>query len=1374
MAKSMFFKLFLFLISCFPLSSHSSDNLKQGSSISVETAGDFLTSADGTFTAGFHPIGQNAYCFAIWFNKPSCSDNCTLVWMANRDHPVNGRQSKLSLLKSGNLILTDARDINIAWETNTVSKSTTHLKLYESGNLVLLDLEGAILWQSFDSPTDTLLPLQEFNKDSKLVSVRSQTNYSSGFYSLYFDTDNVLCLLYRGPELSSVYWPSPWLLRWEAGRSTYNDTRIALLDPLGNFSSTDDFTFKSADYGKRNIPRRLKLDFDGNIRLYSLDQRGETWVVSWQAFPQPCKVHGICGPNSLCTYLPDYGRKCSCISGYKLKNQTDWSFGCEPEFDVLPCNESEVSFLKFRHTEFYGYDYDMIQNYTLDQCKNLCLEICDCKGFQFRVKKAHHPYGGTFCYPKTQLRNGHREPNYIADFYVKLPKANLSIYTNSIQDYKLECSEQVKQLDRTYLKSSENPSIRFALWSACVIGGIEFLIIFLVWFFLIRSRHDHSAPNGGYHLALTASFRKFSYAELEKATRGFKKEIGRGSGGIVYKGILSDTRVAAIKCLVDANQGEAEFLAEVNTIGKLNHMNLIDLWGYCAEGKRKLLVYEYIEKGSLAENLSSKTLDWKKRYEIAFGTAKGLAYLHEECLEWILHCDIKPENILIDSNFQPKVSDFGLSWLLNRNEVNHSRISKIRGTRGYMAPEWIFNMPITSKVDVYSYGIVLLELVTGRSPSMVIHGRNGQKEETEQGNLVEWVKEKMSMEGVGVGGIESETQMEGMIDPTLIGKFEKDEMLVLVTVALKCVQEDKDARPTMGQFYHTELSSSVLICPAGISSIYWPNPSLLDYQQGRSRYNDSRIAVFDTSGNFTSSDKLRFQSADFGKGPWRRLTLDFDGNLRLYAFDEEKGIWAVKWQAISSPCKIHGICGPYSICHYDPALGPRCSCLPGYEMKNMMDWSYGCKTKFKPSCENQELRFVKLRHVKFPGYNRQILSNCTLNKCIEKCLNLCCQGFQYPFFNKDSVYRCYLKNKLRNGCLSPDIDGILYLRLPKSEAMALHNQSVEGNFHLNCSSNIEPKQLHRAYHKKVRNHQLTFKILLCFASILAFVETVLVLRCLYVIRQRSYRRRQGYVDVVFGMEFKRFTYHELKKATRSFSEEIGRGGGGVVYKGLLSDQRITAIKRLNLADKGEEEFLAEISTIGRLNHMNLIEMWGYCAEGKHRLLVYEYMENGSLAMNLIMSSTSLDWNKRFEIAVGTAKRDIIHKNSSFSKVRGTRGYMAPEWIYNQPITSKVDIYSYGVVVLEMLTGRSPTFGGIETNNGDAEEQQSLVEWVKEKKNRAGENDSWVEELVGEAIGREYDRNKVKILLEVAIKCTEIDRDARPTMSQVLQMLGDQT
>ena len=137
-------------------------------------------------------------------------------------------------------------------------------------------------------------------------------------------------------------------------------------------------------------------------------------------------------------------------------------------------------------------------------------------------------------------------------------------------------------------------------------------------------------------------------------------------------------RVVTVKRLKEANEGEEEFLTEVSTIGKLNHMNLIKLWGYCAEGKHRMLVYEFMDNGSLAQHIRSNTLDWRKRIDIALGTAKGLAYTYEECLEWILHCDVKLQNILLDSNYQPKVSDFGLSNLRNRKDSKFSSFSKIQ------------------------------------------------------------------------------------------------------------------------------------------------------------------------------------------------------------------------------------------------------------------------------------------------------------------------------------------------------------------------------------------------------------------------------------------------------------------------------------------------------------------------------------------------------------------------------------------------------------------------------------------------------------------------------------------------------------------------
>ena len=189
----------------------------------------------------------------------------TIVWMSNRDQPVNGKRSKLSLLKNSNLILTDAGKFTV-WATNTFSLSFVQLFLFNTGNLVLRNTEGVILWESFDFSTNTLLPHQLLTRNTKLVSSRSQTNYSYGFYELIFDNDNLLRLLFNDPDVSSTFWPDPWLVSWEAGRTSYNNSRIAVFNSMGNFSSSDDLTFKLADYGAV-LHRRLTLGYDGNIWL---------------------------------------------------------------------------------------------------------------------------------------------------------------------------------------------------------------------------------------------------------------------------------------------------------------------------------------------------------------------------------------------------------------------------------------------------------------------------------------------------------------------------------------------------------------------------------------------------------------------------------------------------------------------------------------------------------------------------------------------------------------------------------------------------------------------------------------------------------------------------------------------------------------------------------------------------------------------------------------------------------------------------------------------------------------------------------------------------------------------------------------------------
>ncbi|RVW12651.1 G-type lectin S-receptor-like serine/threonine-protein kinase [Vitis vinifera] len=211
------------------------------------------------------------------------------------------------------------------------------------------------------------------------------------------------------------------------------------------------------------------------------------------------------------------------------------------------------------------------------------------------------------------------------------------------------------------------------------------------------------------------------------------------------------------------------------------------MWGFCTENDHKLLVYEYLENGSLDKILfsadSAMRLGWEQRYNIAIGTAKGLSYLHEECLEWVLHCDVKPQNILLDDHLEPKVTDFGLSKLFK--DTNDMGFSRVRGTRGYLAPEWMINLRINAKADVYSYGVVLLELLTGKRAS----GFNlATAEGSGHNQMVQWFRLKIQ-----------EQELEEVIDPRLEKRCHKKEVQRMVRVALLCVEDDRDTRPAMSK-----------------------------------------------------------------------------------------------------------------------------------------------------------------------------------------------------------------------------------------------------------------------------------------------------------------------------------------------------------------------------------------------------------------------------------------------------------------------------------------------------------------------------------------------------------------------------------------------
>ncbi|KAJ7551219.1 hypothetical protein O6H91_06G005300 [Diphasiastrum complanatum] len=281
---------------------------------------------------------------------------------------------------------------------------------------------------------------------------------------------------------------------------------------------------------------------------------------------------------------------------------------------------------------------------------------------------------------------------------------------------------------------------------------------------------------------------EFSFRALQKITNNFSLKLGDGGFGLVYEGLFKDKTKVAVKVLDrTSTQGEKEFRAEVTMMAGTRHMNVLHLRGFCAEKSHRLLVYDYMPNASLDKWLFSPTgrfsmLDWITRFRIASGTARGLAYLHEECTRQIIHLDVKPENILLDENFVPKVADFGLSKLMDREK---SRVvTNTRGTPGYLAPEWVQRSSVTAKVDVYSFGVVLLELVCGRETIDMSMG-------SERWYLPAWAV-RMVEEGKALEIVDERIRDE-------VQFFFEEQGKRVIRVALCCIQEDPAARPLMSR-----------------------------------------------------------------------------------------------------------------------------------------------------------------------------------------------------------------------------------------------------------------------------------------------------------------------------------------------------------------------------------------------------------------------------------------------------------------------------------------------------------------------------------------------------------------------------------------------
>lgn len=527
----------------------------------------------------------------------------------------------------------------------------------------------------------------------------------------------------------------------------------------------------SSDYAEAGAQRYVKLDSDGNLRIYS--SAGGSGTVRWAAVSDVCQIYGYCGRLGICSYN-DSNPVCGCPSkNFDLVDPKDSMKGCKRKVEISDCPGNETM-LQLDHTKFLTYAPELTSQVFfvgISACRLNCLVGSGCGASTSLAD------GTGLCYLKNpDYFSGYQSPALPSTSYVKI------------------CGPIEPNTSPASLGGGKNKNWKLHAWIVVlVVLGTLLVLVMLeggLWWCCCRNSQKFGALSAQYALLEYASGApvQFSYKELQRAAKGFKDKLGAGGFGTVYRGVLANRTVVAVKKLEGIEQGEKQFRMEVATISSTHHLNLVRLIGFCSEGRHRLLVYEFMKNGSLdnflftTEGQSSKLLSWENRFNIALGTAKGITYLHEECRDCIVHCDIKPENILLDENYNAKVSDFGLAKLVNPKDHRYRTLTSVRGTRGYLAPEWLANLPITSKSDVYSYGMVLLEIVSGKRNFDV-------SSETNQKKFSLWAYEEFEK------GI-----IETIVDKRLPRhEVDMEQVRRMIQISFWCIQEQPSQRPMMGK-----------------------------------------------------------------------------------------------------------------------------------------------------------------------------------------------------------------------------------------------------------------------------------------------------------------------------------------------------------------------------------------------------------------------------------------------------------------------------------------------------------------------------------------------------------------------------------------------
>ncbi|KAG7992448.1 hypothetical protein I3843_02G128500 [Carya illinoinensis] len=743
--------LIMLILFSFFLIRHSQsekDVLAQGQKL---RDGEHLVSAEDRFRLEFFSPGtsRNRYVgisYNLVNDAAELVANKKVVWVANRNNPIADNSGILMIDESCRLIISHSGGSLIVSDSVQAAKNTSAM-LLDSGNFVLRELNSdgskqQILWQSFDYPTDTLLPGMKLGVSFKTMHVWSLTSWISenipakGSFALTtsynIDGTSQLTIWWKG----NAYWTSG---NWQNGR--YEFVRFY---NYGNYKFSS-ITHQNESYLTYSLYKKYSIS--GLI----LDPTG-----------QIVEITGLApfGAGS-CSYNSNPG----CI-----KQQL-------PE-----CRKPNDRFERIKGAmSDEGFNFDGNYNLSLFDCRLNCLNNCSC------IAYAYSDYNQTSC--TIWIRGGNFEESnysYSREIYVLTPEKG----ENEAEEEILQC-----ELGARTTHSSRSRK---------------------------RKKFTVSRKKGS-----VVQF--FSFESISTATSNFAAtcKLGEGGFGPVYKGILPGGQEVAIKRLSrNSGQGEVEFKNEIVLIAKLQHTNLVKLVGCCIQREEKMLIYEYMHNKSLDLFLfgpvKKDLLDWTKRFNIIQGIAQGLLYLHKFSRLRIVHRDLKASNILLDAEMNPKISDFGMARIFGQDE-SEARTKRVVGTYGYMSPEYALRGKFSVKSDVFSFGVILLEILSGKKNNSFSHHGKAS-------SLVGYAWEMWT-----------EGKCLEIADPALDNSYDPNEVLRCIHVGLLCVQDSPNDRPSMSDVASMITNGTVAI-PAPKQPAFFMNCSLPESRLENLASNDVSIS----------------------------------------------------------------------------------------------------------------------------------------------------------------------------------------------------------------------------------------------------------------------------------------------------------------------------------------------------------------------------------------------------------------------------------------------------------------------------------------------------------------------------------------------------